>query len=92
MFCGLEEFVGGRGGEERLGVHLEDEPLKQTFPASNRGIKRGFGVFQSVCSIYIELYLSDYIELEVLLHNILIFINRLEIRNNNNVCVIRDEN
>ena len=65
MFCGLEEFVGGRGGEERLGVHLEDEPLKQTFPASNRGIKRGFGVFQSVCSIYIELYLSDYIELEL---------------------------
>ena len=60
--------------------------------ASNRWIKREYGVFQRVCNIYIELYLSDYIELEVLLHNILIFINRLEIRNNNNVCVIRDEN
>ena len=75
------------GGEEGLW-----QPLKQTFLATNRGIKREFGVFQRVCNIHIELYLSDYIELEVLLHTILIFINRLEIRNIKNVCVIRDEN
>ena len=49
-------------------------------------------VFESACSIYIPLYLSDYIEFEVLLHTILIFIIRQEIMNINQVCVIRDKN
>jgi len=35
----------GGGGEEGLRVLLEDKLPKQTFPASNRGIKREFGVF-----------------------------------------------
>ena len=43
VLCGLEEIVGG--GEEVLRVLLEDKLPKQTFPASNRGIKREFGVF-----------------------------------------------
>ena len=53
-----------------IGGSLGRITTKANFFYDKQGFERGFGVLQSTCGIYIQLYLSDYIEFEVLLHTV----------------------